>query len=103
MDMNHVLAGERLTYDIKVVEKVEAADKKVEALAKMAGLSPDGAKVSANSAEVLFGEKTEKDANYFINKSAFVTSVFRYIPEITKVQVREEYAKKEGESAAAGQ
>ncbi len=101
VDLNHVLAGERLTYEIKVVEKVDSVDKKVEALAKMSNLSPDSAKVSANSAEILFGDKTEKDANYFINKSAFVTSVFRYLPEISKVQVREEYAKKDGEGSVS--
>ncbi len=100
VDLNHVLAGEKLTYEIKVVEKVDAPDAKVSALAKMSSLDPSAVKVSGSSAEVSFNEKTEKDANYFINKSAMVNSILRYMPDISKVLVNEEYTRQKENAPA---
>jgi hypothetical protein len=95
VDANHPLAGEKLTYDLKVVAKLDDERSKVDALAGMNGLKPDSIKVEGGTAEVLFGEKIDKNADYFLNKASFTGSVLRYLPGITKVVVKEEYVKRE--------
>ncbi|MDE1823124.1 MAG: peptidylprolyl isomerase [Candidatus Micrarchaeota archaeon] len=93
VDANHPLAGEKLVYDVKVVEKVESEEKKVAALAEAYGLKPDSVSVSSGAAKISFGDKVEKNADYFVNKSAFVRAAFQYLPNIEKITVDEGYVK----------
>lgn len=95
VDANHPLAGESLTYEVKVVAKLDDAKDKVQALASRSGLSVENVKVDGGSAEVNVPESVDKNADYFINKSAFTSSVFRYMPDMQKVVVKEEYSRKE--------
>ncbi len=95
VDANHPLAGEKLTYELKVVTKVDDDKEKVLAIAEMSNLKLDGAKVENGVVEVSVGEKVEKNADYFLNKAAFTSSVLRYMPKITRIVVKEEYARKE--------
>ncbi len=95
VDANHPLAGEKLTYELKVVSKVDDDKEKVLAIADMSNVKPENARVENGVVEVTFGEKVEKNADYFLNKAAFTSSVLRYMPRITKIVVKEEYARKE--------
>lgn len=95
VDANHPLAGEKMLYEIKVVEKVEKEDEKVKAIAEMFSLTPDSVSINANTAKVAFGEKTEKGAEYLLNKSRFVDAVFTYIDNINHVTIDEEFERKE--------
>ena len=95
VDGNHPLAGEKLIYEIKVVSKVDGAKEKVEALADEASLKPSEIKVDGSTATVLFGSDIEKNADYLVNKASFAESVLRDIDEVSKLQLNEEYVKKE--------
>ncbi len=97
VDANHPLAGERLTYEVTVVAKLDNDSEKVKALALRSGIAVSSAKAEGASAEVSVGEGVEKNADYFINKTAFTNSVFRYMPGMQKVVVVEEYSRKEAE------
>ncbi|MDE1851586.1 MAG: peptidylprolyl isomerase [Candidatus Micrarchaeota archaeon] len=93
VDANHPLAGEKLVYDVKIVEKVDGDDKRLGALAEAYNLKPDSVSVSGGTAKVSFGDKTEKNADYFVNKSAFVRAAFQYLSNLEKITVDEGYAK----------
>lgn len=93
VDANHPLAGEKLAYDVKVVEKVDGEEKRVGALAEAYNLKPDSVSASGKTAKVSFGDKIEKNADYFVNKSAFVRAAFQYLPNLESMTVDEGYAK----------
>lgn len=95
VDANHPLAGERLTYEVKVVSKVDKEDERIAALAEMSGLRADSVKTENNTAELLFKEDIEKNADYFVNKTATVNAILEYMPGIRRVVIREEYARKD--------
>jgi FKBP-type peptidyl-prolyl cis-trans isomerase 2 len=98
VDMNHPLAGEKLTYNIKVVEKVETDDKKVAALSEHYSLKPDSVAVNGGVAKVAFGPKVKKDSNYLISKASFSEAIFRYMNGINKVVFEEEYEREKPET-----
>lgn len=95
VDANHLLAGEKMLYEIKVVEKVENDDAKVKAIAEIFSLTPDSVSSSAGSVKVAFGDKTEKNADYLLNKSSFVEAIFRFMDSVKHVDVDEGYMRKE--------
>ena len=95
IDANHPLAGERLIYDITVVKKLDSEKEKVDAIADMYVLKPDSVQSEKSAVKLVFGEKTNKDADYFINKSAMVSSIFRFMEEVKEVSVEEKYTREE--------
>lgn len=98
IDANHPLAGEKLLYEIKVVEKVEKDEDKVRAIAGMYSLLPDSVTISGENTKVTFGDKVEKDSKYLINKSNFVNAVMRYMEKVAKVTVEEDYVRAKPEA-----
>ncbi len=95
VDANHPLAGERLVYEIRAVEKVEGDDAKVKALLENYSLSADEVRASGDMVKVRFGEKVEKNADYFINKSEFAAALLRYMDKISRVSFEEDYSRNE--------
>ena len=95
VDANHPLAGEKITYELRIVAKVDDEKEKVAALVEMAGIKPDSVKLENETAEIGFDEKSEKNADYFINKTAAVNAILEYMPKINKVVVKEEHTRKE--------
>ncbi len=95
VDANHPLAGEKLTYEITVVKKLDSDKDKVDAIAEMYALKPDQAQSEKTAVKVVFGEKINKDADYFINKSAMVSAIFRLMDEVKGVSVEEKYSREE--------
>ncbi len=93
VDSNHPLAGEKMLYEIKVIEKIDKDEERVKAIAQVYGLAPDSVSISGGNVRVVFGEKTEKDSKYLINKSDFVNAVMRYMDKIAKLTVEEEFSK----------
>ena len=104
VDANHPLAGEKMLYEIKVVEKLDKDEDKVKAVAGMYALVPDAVSISGANAKVVFGEKTKKDRNYLINKNDFLNSVMVYLEKLAKITIEEEYvrAKPEEKSKEPG-
>lgn len=97
VDANHPLAGEKLLYEIKVLEKVDKEDERVKALADFYGLQADSVNVSGGNVKVAFGEKVEKDGKFVVNKGDFINAVLRYLDSVKKVTVEEEYVRKSEE------
>ncbi len=95
VDANHPLAGEKITYELKIVAKVDDEKERIAAIVEMAGAKADSIAVNGSIAEISFGDKVDKDANYFMNKTAAVNAILEYLPKVSKVAVKEEYARKE--------
>lgn len=95
IDANNQLAGEKVIYDIKVIEKVEKEDEKIKAIAGSYGLEPAGAEVKENTAKAIFGDKAKFNAEYFVNKSYLVNAILEYMPHVKKVVIEEEYERTE--------
>jgi len=95
IDANHPLAGEKLVYDITVVKKLDSEKEKIDSIADMYSLKPDQAHGEKSAVKLVFGEKVNKDADYFINKSATVSAIFRFMEEIKEVSVEEKYTREE--------
>ena len=93
VDMNHPLAGEKLVYEIKVLEKMDSDQDKVRAIAEHYSLMPDSVAVSGNVAKMTFGTKIEKNADFLVNKATAAEAVLRYMPNMEKVVAEEEYAR----------
>lgn len=101
VDMNHPLAGERLVYEIKVLEKLDADEAKVKALAEHYSVKPDSVSAKEGQVRVTFGEKVDKNADYLVNKSAFADAILRYMPKVGKVVFEEEYSRSESKDKKA--
>lgn len=97
VDANHPLAGEKVTYELKVLEKVEKSEDKIKALAEFYDLAPDGVQLNAAMAKIIFGEKAKKDAQYFLNKQEMLAALLSYMDEVKKVEIEELYSKGEKE------
>jgi FKBP-type peptidyl-prolyl cis-trans isomerase 2 len=93
VDANNPLAGEKVRYEIKVVSQLVKPEEKVRAVAEMYALEPHAVSVNQAEARVVFDSKTKMDADYFLNKTYFVGTVFEYLDEMKKVIVEEEHLK----------
>lgn len=93
VDSNHPFAGEKMVYEIKVLERIEKDEEKLKAIADTYGLSPDSVSISGATAKVVFGEKVEKDSKYLINKSDFVNATMRYMDKLEKLSVEEDFGR----------
>ena len=97
VDANHPLAGERLKYQLKVVEKIEKDEDKIKALEDMNEIKADKASIEKESGivRINFGTAIKKDANYFVRKSGLVYSILDYMDGIKRVVVEEEHSREE--------
>ncbi len=93
VDANHPLAGEKLIYEVKVIAKIDKEEEKVSALAESYSLKPVSVKLEGKNVNVEFDAKTEKNSDYFINKTTFIDALLRYMENFEKVYVKEEYTK----------
>lgn len=93
VDANHPLAGEKLSYDIKVVKKLEKDDEKLRSVADYYMLKISVAELAGNVAKATFDSSIKKDSQFFVDKMAFVEAVFKYFENVEKVVVDEEYAR----------
>lgn len=92
VDMNSPLAGETLKYSLKVVEKLDSEQKKIEAIAQEAGIKCD-AKFSNGTAEITIPATVVKDAQYFVDKSRVIASVFALIDSVKSIKIVELHEK----------
>lgn len=93
VDLNHALAGEKLVYEFKIVEKLDTLDSKIKAMLERFNLKNIEFKVDNDVLEVDFPKEIKKDVNFVINKSNFVASFLQLVNEIKKIKVVEEYDK----------
>jgi len=90
IDLNHALAGEKLLYEVKIVEKLETLESKIKALLENSKLN-SGFKVDNGVIEVTFPNEVKKDVNFLVSKSNFIDSTLKLIDEIKEIKVIEEY------------
>ncbi len=93
VDANHPLAGEKVVFDIKIIEKVEKTEDKLKELFDSYSLSPSSYKIENKVLNLTFDSKIKKDADYLIKKSNLVNAILNYLDEIEKVVSIEEYEK----------
>ncbi|MGC8479119.1 MAG: FKBP-type peptidyl-prolyl cis-trans isomerase [Candidatus Micrarchaeia archaeon] len=95
VDSNHPLAGEKITCEIKVLEKLDGVEKQSECIFEQYGLKPT--KIQMNNKELIatFGKDVKKDGRYFVDKSSAVETIISNINSIEKVLVQEEYTKEQ--------
>lgn len=91
IDMNHSLAGEKVSYDVKITEKLASAESKVAALMESNGLKGAGVKLKEGGLELSFPNSVEKDARYFVGKSSAIRAIRELLPEVKRIDVKEEY------------
>jgi FKBP-type peptidyl-prolyl cis-trans isomerase 2 len=103
VDANHPLAGERLRYEIRVVDKIDKDEDRVQALAEAFSLKPDSVEISGGRVRVAFGENVEKNSRFLVNKADLVNAVMSFMANVERVVVEEDYArpKKKEEAKAA--
>ncbi len=90
VDSNHPLAGERVSYEVKVLSKIDSDTDKLMELSEYYGAKADRASAEGKKATAEYGEKVDKNADYFINKAAFIKSAFTFLG-MEKVRIVEEY------------
>lgn len=95
IDANNPLAGEKIRYDIRVVEKVTKEEEKIRSIALSYGLEPEKTEVKDGVATLAFGPKTKINADYFVNKSYTIAAILEYMDNLKKVIVQEEYNRPE--------
>ena len=93
VDANHPLAGEKLKYEIKLVAKLAGDEENVKALAEAFSIAPDSVSVSGGQMKAVFGDKVEKTSRFLVNKADFVNATLRYMANIERVVVEEDYSK----------
>lgn len=98
VDANHPLAGEKMRYEVKVVAKIDGEKEKIAALAEMANIKIKGVRSEGSKAEIDFGEMDadEKPEERFLHSSQkriLASAVLDYIPGISSVVEKEEYAR----------
>ncbi|MGC8586884.1 MAG: FKBP-type peptidyl-prolyl cis-trans isomerase [Candidatus Micrarchaeia archaeon] len=103
VDANHELAGEKLIYELKVVEKIEGDKAKVEALAESYSIKAASVSVENGAATLAVSEEVDKESSdYFVNKNMFLEALFKYIEGIKRIEIRETYSRdKVGKQAAS--
>ncbi len=91
VDMNHPDAGKSITYEVKIIKKIEKEEEKIEKLSQTYGLNPTSVKAESTEAEIYFDNKVRKDSDYFINKASSLAAIFTYLKDVKRVVVKEEY------------
>ncbi len=92
VDENNPLAGEKLRYKLKVVEKIDADNEKVKAIAERLGLGVKSVSIQGNSVSIEMAG-SEKTAQYEARKSTLPSYIFAYMPNIEKVEIKDIYEK----------
>ncbi|MGC8676119.1 MAG: FKBP-type peptidyl-prolyl cis-trans isomerase [Candidatus Micrarchaeia archaeon] len=92
IDENNELAGEKLTYSLKVVEKIDKDEDKIKAIAERLDLEPKAVKLDGATAHVELGD-TSKNADYEARKSMLPSYIFAYMQNINKVEITDTYVR----------
>jgi FKBP-type peptidyl-prolyl cis-trans isomerase 2 len=93
VDANHPEAGAEITYEVKVVKHIADEKEKIKSLGRTYGVEPEKITITQGTAELAYGEKVQKNYDYFVGKASLLASMFTYLDSIKKVEVKEEYAK----------
>ncbi|HEV8289659.1 MAG TPA: FKBP-type peptidyl-prolyl cis-trans isomerase [Candidatus Norongarragalinales archaeon] len=93
LDFNHELAGQNITYTFKIDKIITDTNEKIQLLCHDMIDPRIQTTYNEGTATIKIGANDLKDANYFIAKTRFAERALRWIPEIKKIIVNEEYAR----------
>jgi FKBP-type peptidyl-prolyl cis-trans isomerase 2 len=92
VDLNHPLAGDKLSFEVKVLEKVSGTDAKAAALLDDSGVHGAAAKASGSRLEVSMPKLSKpQEAEVFVAKCSFIRAAKELLPEISEIEFREGY------------
>ncbi|MEM0087003.1 MAG: peptidylprolyl isomerase [Candidatus Micrarchaeaceae archaeon] len=92
IDANHRFAGEKMIYEVKIVEKEETDEKKIAALTEYHEVKQSSVAVNADSVKILVKSGANRfDARYFVGKEDLVKDLMKYFGRINKVIIEEEH------------
>ncbi|NYZ76245.1 peptidylprolyl isomerase [Candidatus Micrarchaeota archaeon] len=100
VDLNHILAGEKITYDVKVEEKLTETNPKIQAVLDSFSLTAESFKLEGGVLQVVFSPEVKKDVDFIVNKSNFVNSLLDLMGDIKKLSIVEEYTLEQKEHKA---
>lgn len=100
VDLNHILAGEKITYDVKVEEKLTETHPKIQAILDSFSLTAESFKLEGGVLQVVFSPEVKKDVDFLVNKSNFVNSLLDLMGDIKKLSIVEEYILEQKEQKA---
>jgi FKBP-type peptidyl-prolyl cis-trans isomerase 2 len=91
VDANHPDAGKEIKYEVKVVKQLSSESERVGALCRTYDVEPTSIDLKDKKLDMYFGDKVKKNADYFVNRASAMASIFSYLKNIEKIEVREEY------------
>jgi FKBP-type peptidyl-prolyl cis-trans isomerase 2 len=101
VDANHPEAGNEITYEVKVIKLLQKDEERIKSLGNTYGVEPDKVEIAQGTAEVVYGEKTVKNYDYFVGRANMLAALFTYLKSVKKVEIKEEYERpKETEESA---
>jgi len=95
VDENNPLAGEKLIYDIKVVQKIDNDTEKIKALAEKHGVNAKNVSIANGKAVLELEEKEDRSAEYELDKVVVPDEIFKYMTNINTVQIIDTYTRKQ--------
>ncbi len=93
VDENHPLAGERLVFQVRIVEEVKGEREKIAALADYNRLKSSNPEYKDGKASIELKIDVKKDPEQILRKTDFVDAAFSSIDSLEKIVVKEEYSR----------
>jgi peptidylprolyl isomerase len=93
IDANHPYAGIEVTYEINGVKPLVSKQEKIGALGRTYSVEPTSVKAEGKTVELSFGEKVNKNADYFMGRANLIAAIFTYFKDTENVKVTEDYAR----------
>lgn len=92
VDLNHPLAGEQISFQVKVAEKIEGTENQAKALLQASGVAFDSAKLTGGTLEVTLPKTGKPSAEAFVSRVSFMKAARELMPQITGLDVKESFS-----------
>lgn len=91
VDMNHELAGKDVVYKFKIIGRISGAKDKLNALIEEQLNLKGAVSIDADYASVSVPQETMKQEDYLQWKYSAISAAMQYIPELKKIEWKEEF------------
>ncbi len=93
VDANHPDAGKEIKYKVRILRTLQDKKDRIDALCRTYDVKPSKIETHDSNVDIYFDSAVKKDADYFVNKTSMLASLFTYLKELDKIDVHEEYVK----------